>query len=310
MSIPDKMLKCLHAAGIDPNSLSVTWNICMNADGTISGHVRYDPNVVDSPEDKWSGPTGKRQYSHIDKHSYSAGKRQYSEVVAGHPQLPNAPVPFGSAGNRQLSALTAGKSKLFNIPSEMAGAAQRSRHSKKRTPSQCRRSARRRSSWRELRCQDTSDIPQHSDVTTVNIDSCTPAADVPQLQSSLESVVEEVSHFHHSDSAPAADVPQPQLSPESVVDEVPHLCDCDSADDFWKWKAWVSSQMASHPLLSLLLSDSWALPELDKVARDVALDELETMCQLRPGYLVRHSSIKSARSLWFRIASYFNIVLD
>ena len=106
------------------------------------------------------------------------------------------------------------------------------------------------------------------------------------------------------------DVESTELPPEldENVDLPPILSQNDSADQFLAWKAWMCSEMEADPLLSLLLHDAWEdVPELDVIARDVALEVMEQRLLIRPGYLVRRS--RSLKHLWKHIAQYFNVIL-
>ena len=348
MSVPDLMLSMLHAAGVDPKTQPVTWHVGMNADGTIFGHMCFDPNIVSTADSH-----DKAEPSHC------VGKRQPGVFVAGQRQSHSpAPLPAGlrqsafsdrppvsttgsrqsfpdtmtsPAGPRQLSPKTTTAGSRQPSPEtrcvvgdHMTHSRPQSVHSKRRTPSQCRRSVKRRAAWRpsNLPASDVLQKPPTPDSTpSSNIpdSDCRPAADVTQQQPLLSDIPElsvtascasadVPQQLTVSDSdlcVPAADVSQSQPSCESV----PHLLrDCDSAHNFERWKAWLSSEMSSDPLLSLLLCDSWVIPGLDKIARDVALGAVEELSHIPPGYLVLQRP-KSASRMWSHIACYYNIIL-
>ena len=92
MSVPDLMLSMLHAAGVDPKTQPVTWHVGMNADGTIFGHMCFDPNIVSTADSH-----DKAEPSHC------VGKRQPGVFVAGQRQSHSpAPLPLDSASQHFL----------------------------------------------------------------------------------------------------------------------------------------------------------------------------------------------------------------
>ena len=305
MSIPDVMQRCLRTAGVPSNAAPVSSNMGVYPDGTIALFMLYKP-----------GPPHREGK---DRLRSSAGMRQLGSASAGKSQLHNnssagsrQPSPHhqesthrshSSAGMRQPSVTSAGKSQL--LITSTAGSRQPSPeafhdssantetskyvHSKKRTPSQCRRSARRRAAWR-LSLKSLSDCPKDHPSTVQN-----PAVDIDQSGTASLSV-----GVLSSDDSPARD-----LAGEQSIPPLDHYA---SSADFERWKASISAELETDPLFSLLLADSWEVPALDDLARNVALDEIERQAGLTPGYLVRCSSIRSAPSMWRRIARYFNII--
>ena len=327
MSIPDVMQRCLRTAGVPSNAAPVSSNMGVYPDGTIALFMLYKP-----------GPPHREGK---DRLRSSAGMRQLGSASAGKSQLHNnssagsrQPSPHhqesthrshSSAGMRQPSVTSAGKSQL--LITSTAGSRQPSPeafhdssantetskyvHSKKRTPSQCRRSARRRAAWR-LSLKSLSDCPKDHPSTVqnpaVDIDQSgtvsktdnsnpvqNPAVDIDQSGTASLSV-----GVLSSDDSPARD-----LAGEQSIPPLDHYA---SSADFERWKASISAELETDPLFSLLLADSWEVPALDDLARNVALDEIERQAGLTPGYLVRCSSIRSAPSMWRRIARYFNII--
>ena len=327
MSIPDVMQRCLRTAGVPSNAAPVSSNMGVYPDGTIALFMLYKP-----------GPPHREGK---DRLRSSAGMRQLGSASAGKSQLHNnssagsrQPSPHhqesthrshSSAGMRQPSVTSAGKSHL--LITSTAGSRQPSPeafhdssantetskyvHSKKRTPSQCRRSARRRAAWR-LSLKSLSDCPKDHPSTVqnpaVDIDQSgtvsktdnsnpvqNPAVDIDQSGTASLSV-----GVLSSDDSPARD-----LAGEQSIPPLDHYA---SSADFERWKASISAELETDPLFSLLLADSWEVPALDDLARNVALDEIERQAGLTPGYLVRCSSIRSAPSMWRRIARYFNII--
>ena len=334
MSVPDLMLSMLHAAGVDPKTQPVTWHVGMNADGTIFGHMCFDPNIVSTADSH-----DKAEPSHC------VGKRQPGVFVAGQRQSHSpAPLPAGlrqsafsdrppvsatgsrqsypdtmtsPAGPRQLSPKTTTAGSRQPSPEtrcvvgdHMTHSRPQSVHSKRRTPSQCRRSVKRRAAWRpsNLPASDVLQKPPTPDSTpSSNIpdSDCRPAADVTQQQPLLSDIPE----LSVTASCASADVPQQLTVSDSDLCEVNYeLSYHNSAEYFQAWKAWKSSEMEADPLLSLLLNDSWeCTPELDDIARDVGLGEVERQLGIRPGYLVRRARCASA--MWGHIAQYFAISL-
>ena len=327
MSIPDVMQRCLRTAGVPSNAAPVSSNMGVYPDGTIALFMLYKP-----------GPPHREGK---DRLRSSAGMRQLGSASAGKSQLHNnssagsrQPSPHhqesthrshSSAGMRQPSVTSAGKSQL--LITSTAGSRQPSPeafhdssantetskcvHSKKRTPSQCRRSARRRAAWR-LSLKSLSDCPKDHPSTVQN-----PAVDIDQ------SGTVSLTDNSHPVQNPAVDIDQSGTASLSVgvlssddspardlagEQSIPPLDHYASSADFERWKASISAELETDPLFSLLLADSWEVPALDDLARNVALDEIERQAGLTPGYLVRCSSIRSAPSMWRRIARYFNII--
>ena len=349
MSIPDVMQRCLRTAGVPSNAAPVSSNMGVYPDGTIALFMLYKP-----------GPPHREGK---DRLRSSAGMRQLGSASAGKSQLHNnssagsrQPSPHhqesthrshSSAGMRQPSVTSAGKSQL--LITSTAGSRQPSPqafldssantetskyvHSKKRTPSQCRRSARRRAAWR-LSLKSLSDCPKDHPSTVQN-----PAVDIDQsgtvsktdnsnpVQNPAvdidQSGTVSLTDNSHPVQNPAVDIDQSGTASLSVgvlssddspardlagEQSIPPLDHYASSADFERWKASISAELETDPLFSLLLADSWEVPALDDLARNVALDEIERQAGLTPGYLVRCSSIRSAPSMWRRIARYFNII--
>ena len=187
MSIPDVLLTMLHAAGVDPDTLPFTWNVCVNPDGTVSGHMHYDPRAADS---------------HKVRLARSAGKPQLRKPAAGKPQsLLKAPSSTDryqpSTGKPQRNSFYSHSAGTPQQPHISANSSQPS--SKRHCPSRRRRNAQRRAAWR-LTLSDRS-TPAVDSIgqpdTDCNSDSAavvsqqsadTPAADaIPQLSGLITS---------------------------------------------------------------------------------------------------------------------------
>ena len=213
MSLPDLMLKCLRAAGVDPATTPVTWSMEIS-DGSISGTVCWSLAPQDS----------------------NAGKPQpFSKSKAGSPQFPTGKPQSSSlhsAGTPQLSTLhfptsnnTPSGRRLYEPPTK-----------KRKTPSQRRHSAKRRELWRLSRSSPADVLMQNnsanaSDVSQeLNSDSCpsSPVTDV--LRKNIINNASDVSQKLVSDDTSSI-VESMDNVPDSVVAEC-SVDESDSDDEF------------------------------------------------------------------------------
>ena len=175
MSFSDVVRTCLLAAGVDFDAMPLTWNVSQNSDGTVSHYACWNPGVqVTSSNPAAGNPQSLDNVTVPHRADISAGpiRKLNSASVAGKCQ------PHSSAGKRQpkISPPTFKQAPPPAAEASQSNSTGRSYmppQRKTRTPSQRRRSARRRAAWRKTLAADagSSDVLQKilpSPVTVVS----------------------------------------------------------------------------------------------------------------------------------------------